>query len=127
MAADILTFNPDVVLVGPDQIPHLEFLNDVAPRIAIKREFKYELSSDVVVKSLIDPTKKMSKSLGDKHVLYLNDDYVTKLRKAHGGPEGRANLELIAEGIEVDHTKFPMNSDLKDAIASRMNQLFGSL
>jgi tryptophanyl-tRNA synthetase len=124
MAADIYVHNADVILIGEDQIPHIEFANDILPRIGYEKKVEYELSPYPKIMSLMDPTKKMSKSLGDKHVLYLNDDYSEKLKKANGTPEARINLENIAKGIGVDPTLYPMNSSLKEAMAEAMKEKF---
>ncbi len=75
--------------------------------------------------SLSDPTKKMSKSLGENHVLYLFDeDYEKKLKKANANEEGLANLKKIAIGIGLNVEDYSMNIDLKIAIADKMKELF---
>lgn len=133
MAADIMMFNPHIVIVGKDQVPHMEFVNDIVHRIKPKKseifrkEYKYEFGHVEKVMSLIDPTKKMSKSLGEGHVLQLfNEDYNLKLRKATMTPEGKNNLELIAKHIGINPIHFKMNVELKNAISEKMQQLFGN-
>ena len=61
MAADIIINYPDVVIVGKDQVAHLDLCNDISKRFNGKY-YKYELGDVDKIMSLIDPTKKMSKS-----------------------------------------------------------------
>lgn len=73
----------------------------------------------------VDPTKKMSKSAGEKHVLYLFDeDYSNKLRKANMNEEGLKNIRIIAETLGVDSSKYEKNLELKEAVASKMSGIF---
>jgi tryptophanyl-tRNA synthetase len=124
MAADIIMNDPDVVIVGKDQVPHLELTNDIAKRVG-GRKYKYEFGEIDKVMSLKEPTKKMSKSLGEKHVLYLfEDDYFAKIKKANCNEEGLENLRMIAKAIGVDPDAFPLNLELKEAMADRMEKLF---
>lgn len=76
-AADILLYHAAYVPVGKDQEQHLELSRVIARRF--NKQFGQEyfaepkvLSTDLPkLLSLADPTKKMSKSLGDKHVVPL--------------------------------------------------------
>lgn len=72
MSADILLYKADVVPVGTDQIPHLEFAREVV------RSFNYRYDTDILVEPQakvtqipkvlgIDGERKMSKSL-DNHI-----------------------------------------------------------
>ena len=125
MAADIMMNDPDVVVVGKDQVAHLDLTNDIAKRVG-GRYYRYEMGDVDKVMSLVDPTKKMSKSLGEKHVLYLFDeDYMAKLKKANMNEEGLRNLKLIADNLNLDSTEFSLNLQLKEAVAARMQELFG--
>ena len=79
-AADILIYRADFVPVGKDQEQHLELSRGIANR------FNYQFRTDYFkepqplftevpkVLSLADPTRKMSKSLGEKHVINLFGD-----------------------------------------------------
>lgn len=79
-AADILIYRADYVPVGKDQEQHLELSRGIANR------FNYQFKTDYFkepqplftevpkVLSLADPTRKMSKSLGEKHVINLFGD-----------------------------------------------------
>lgn len=124
MTADIMINDPDYVIIGKDQVAHLELCNDISKRVNGKY-YKYELGDVDKVMSLVDPTKKMSKSLGERHVLYLfDDDYELKLRKANSNEEGLENLKKIGIGIGVDVDKYTLNSELKKAISDKMKELF---
>lgn len=124
MAADIIMNDPDVVIVGKDQVQHLELTNDIAKRIGVKKRFEYEFGDVDRVASLVDPTIKMSKSAGEKHVLYLfDDDYGKKLKGANMNPEGLINIQKIGDFLGVDRSD--MNSVYKDSIAKKMKELFG--
>lgn len=126
MAADIMINDPDIVIIGKDQVAHLDLANDISKRVGGKY-YKYEMGDVDKVMSLIDPTKKMSKSLGEKHVLYLFDeDYMGKLKKANMNEEGLKNIKLIADNLGLDSSKFSLNLQLKEAIALKMGVLFGN-
>jgi tryptophanyl-tRNA synthetase len=68
MAADILLYDADIVPVGQDQTQHLELTRDLAERFnsrygetfVIPQGYKAKAGAKIM--SLIDPTKKMSKS-----------------------------------------------------------------
>lgn len=121
MAADIMFFDPDAVIVGRDQKPHIDLCNDIAKKY--EKTYLCEFGDLEKVMSLKDPTQKMSKSLGNRHVLYLYDeDYDFKLKKATTTPEGEENLRNIAKAFGVDVT--PMNEKLKRDIALKMKELF---
>jgi tryptophanyl-tRNA synthetase len=77
--ADILIYKANFVPVGKDQIQHLELSRNVA--IRFNKQFgnyfpePQPLLTDIPsLLSLADPTKKMSKSLGDKHYIGLFED-----------------------------------------------------
>lgn len=87
MAADILLYNAEYVPVGEDQFQHLEITRDVATRFNnkfgdvftvpanTKAQTQFiERSEGLRIRSLTDPTKKMSKSSEDeKSKISLND------------------------------------------------------
>ena len=124
MAADIFIINPDYIIVGEDQLQHIELTNTLLKRMGEKKEYKYILSETPHIMSLIEPTKKMSKSLGEKHVLYLFDEnYEEKLKKAVTTPEGIKNLQQIGDALKTK--KSDMYSVYKHNIAQRMFELFG--
>ena len=85
-AADILLYKPYGVPVGEDQLQHLELTNDIAKKFNSKfgQTFlliKPLLTSTPRVMSLLQPTKKMSKSLGEGHVININDNAKTIEKK----------------------------------------------
>jgi tryptophanyl-tRNA synthetase len=85
-AADILIYRADYVPVGKDQEQHLELSRDIAGR------FNHQFGKEFFVHpeplfteipkllSPADPTKKMSKSLGEKHYINLFGD-ADRIRK----------------------------------------------
>ncbi len=90
-AADILIYKADYVPVGKDQEQHLELSRNIAAR------FNSQFSKDYFVHpeplfteipkllSPADPTKKMSKSLGEKHYINLfgeADDIRKQIKRA---------------------------------------------
>jgi len=124
MAADIMMNDPDVIIVGKDQVAHIDLCNDISKRVGGKY-YKYEFGDVDKVMSLIDPTKKMSKSAGEKHVLYLFDeDYFSKLKKANMNEEGLKNIQLIAKHLGVDYEKIDSNLKLKEEISRKMIDKF---
>lgn len=78
MAADILIYKAEAVPVGEDQIQHLELTREIARRFNDKfgktfPEPKSILTEASKIMGLIDPTKKMSKSGGNKSYIALTD------------------------------------------------------
>jgi tryptophanyl-tRNA synthetase len=114
MAADIIISNPDYVIIGEDQIQHMEFYRRICKRLGIKRIAKNILTETPRIMSIKDPTKKMSKSLGDEHCIYLGEDNTKKIMKAPTTEEGIINLEKISKGLGI---KF----DRKDCKQSKIN------
>lgn len=124
MTVDIVINDPDIIIVGKDQVPHIELCNEVAHRINGRRKYEYEFGTVDKIMSLVDPFQKMSKSLGEHHVLYLFDeDYDAKLKRATATVEGIDNLRTIAKGIGAQF-EFAMNSDLKKSIGAKMKTTF---
>lgn len=118
MAHDIA--GHDEVFVGEDQRPHIEFANDILPRVG-KAKIKGIFDSGKIM-SLKDPTKKMSSSEPDS-CLYLYDfNAEKKIRKAVTTPEGRANLETIAQLLGCK-TIPESNAELKAVIYERFTSL----
>lgn len=95
-AADILLYKATHVPVGEDQVQHVELTRDIS-RWFNKRYTKYfpetkaVLTKTARIKSLLEPTKKMSKSLGEGHVIELADEpsvIEAKLKKAVTATKG---------------------------------------
>ncbi len=110
MAADILLYHATQVPVGEDQIQHVELTRDIARWFNNRypsanhpegyfAEPKVLLTDLPKVKSLLEPTKKMSKSKGEGHVIELADEpdvIERKLKKAVTASEGG----IGAPGVE---------------------------
>lgn len=89
MAADLFLYDTDICPVGEDQVQHVELARDIGRRI--NSEYKEKVfsipevsisSSGKRIKSLQDPTKKMSKSAAnDKGTIYLIEDDEKSIRK----------------------------------------------
>jgi tryptophanyl-tRNA synthetase len=79
-AADILIYKADYVPVGKDQEQHLELTRDIAQRFnhSVGKEYfvlPEPLYTDTPkIKSTADPSRKMSKSAGQKHYLSVFGD-----------------------------------------------------
>lgn len=85
-AADILIYKAEYVPVGKDQEQHLELSRNIATRFNNKhgdffKEPKALFTDIPKLLSLADPTKKMSKSLGDQHVVRLFEDEASIRKK----------------------------------------------
>ncbi len=95
-AADILMYKGNLVPVGQDQIQHVELTRDVARWFNNKYgeyfiETKHLLTEVPKVMSLLEPAKKMSKSLGEGHVVELADEpeiIENKIKRAVTATEG---------------------------------------
>ncbi|CAL59041.1 Tryptophan--tRNA ligase [Mycoplasmopsis agalactiae] len=81
MASDILIYDADFVPIGDDQVQHLELTKMLAERINKKYQLDLKIPNGIIpkegarIKSLSDPTAKMSKSEKTlKGTIYLNDD-----------------------------------------------------
>ncbi len=92
MAADILLYKSDLVPVGDDQKQHLEIARDIAVRFnniygdVFTIPEPYIAKSGARIKSLQDPTKKMSKSDDNTNswvaILDTKDDIIRKFKRA---------------------------------------------
>lgn len=85
-AADILIYNAHLVPVGKDQEQHLELSRNIAVRFnslfgAYFNEPQPLFTKIPKLMSLADPTKKMSKSLGDKHYIGLFEEEASVRKK----------------------------------------------
>lgn len=107
-AADILIYHADFVPVGKDQEQHLELARNIAERFNYqfgKEYFKVPepLFTDVPkLLSPADPTKKMSKSLGEKHFINVFGDetFVRKQIKSAVTDTGEAIDGKMSPGVE---------------------------
>lgn len=107
-AADILIYRAQYVPVGKDQEQHLELTRNIAERFNAQFGEYFVLPKPLYTDvpkllSLADPTKKMSKSLGDKHVigLFEAEDSVRKKVKSAVTDTGEAKEEgKMSPGVE---------------------------
>lgn len=150
MAADILLYRPTYVPVGDDQDQHVEFARDAAG--FFNRRFGETLTLPKAlhtnaprVMSLLDPNKKMSKTLGGDHCLNLDDppeEVRRKLSRAvtdsgDGSGAGAKNLMALlshfADGETVNKfqaavaSKSLRYSELKSALTETINRFLGPL
>jgi tryptophanyl-tRNA synthetase len=117
MAADIILSNPDVVIIGEDQVQHFEFYRDVCRRLKIE-PCRIIMTKTPRIMSIKDPTKKMSKSLGDEHCLYLGEDNYSKIMKAPTDELGIKNLKLISAGLKINFSEKRCEESKKKIIAA---------
>jgi tryptophanyl-tRNA synthetase len=101
-AADILIYRADFVPVGKDQEQHLELSRNIAIRFNNQfgeyfPEPKPLFTEVPKLMSLADPTKKMSKSMGDKHfigVFETEESIRKKVKTAVTDIGGQTNGEM---------------------------------
>ncbi len=127
MAADILLYHTELVPVGDDQTQHVELTRILARKFnsAFGEYFVepkvYEATMPRVM-SLLDPTKKMSKSLGAGHYLALTDAPEVirkKMAKAvtdEGGPiNGKSGGRNLLDLFKVISDDKPLKQQLEAA------------
>jgi len=148
-AADILIYKAEYVPVGKDQEQHLELSRNIANRFNGRHEIYFKeprvlLTEVPKLLSLADPAKKMSKSLGDQHVVRLFEPEASIRKKVKSavtdiGPKtdtmspGVANLfELLKACGKMDEHKALMEdynagilkySALKENVANGLVEL----
>ena len=124
MAADIILANPDYVIVGEDQQQHMEFYRRTCKRLGIKKVAKTLLTETPRIMSIKDPTRKMSKSAGDEHCLYLGDHEANhkKIMKAPTTPAGIKNLKKIAKGLGIEYDP-KKNKESKERLIKALEEI----
>ncbi len=150
-AADILIYKADFVPVGEDQKQHLELTREIANRFnnQVGKEYfvlpETLLTKTPKIKSTADPTRKMSKSAGEKHYISVFAEEARLKKQIRSAvtdtgdtPEGEmsvgvANLfELLKacgkdethNTLMQDHTNGQLKYvDLKDATADALLEL----
>jgi tryptophanyl-tRNA synthetase len=113
MTADIIINDPDVIIVGADQVPHIELTNDIAKRVGVTKQFNYEFGDVDKIMSLIDPTIKMSKS---------SEKNKGKLKKANMNEEGVVNLRKIGDYFGIKRSD--SNLEYKMRLAEVLEKTF---
>ena len=109
MAADILLYKSDLVPVGADQKQHLEIARDIAIRFnniygdVFTVPDAYIPKAGARVKSLQDPTKKMSKSDDNVNawvaILDSKDDIIRKFKRAVTDSDNEIRMSDDKPGI----------------------------
>jgi len=143
MAADILLYDAKYIPLGEDQFQHLELARDIATRVNNKfnqelftipaseaEQVKFmHLEKGLRIRSLTDPTKKMSKSsTNEKSKISLNDDpevAAKKIMSATTDNEGVIRFDMINQpGVSNLLTIEAMmtNRDIQDVIADWAGQ-----
>lgn len=107
-SADILIYKADYVPVGKDQEQHLELTRDIAGRFnyAVGKEY-FVLPEGLYtetpkIKSTADPSRKMSKSAGEKHYISLFQDEarIRKQVKSAVTDTGDVKEGEMSEGVK---------------------------
>ncbi|MCE2789516.1 MAG: tryptophan--tRNA ligase [Saprospiraceae bacterium] len=106
-SADILIYKADFVPVGKDQEQHLELTRDIAHRFNTQVGKEYFILPEPLytetpkIRSTADPTKKMSKSAGEKHYInvFADEDTIRRQIKSAVTDSGDTPTGSMAEGI----------------------------
>ncbi len=135
MAADILLYGAQWVPVGEDQRQHLELTRDLGIRMnnkfgdlfTVPNEWQKQLefshrNSGVRIRSLSDPTKKMSKSIDDPRGTILLSDSPTEAAKKVMS----ATTDSLGK-IEFDLKQRPGISNLLQMLALLTNRSLNSV
>lgn len=109
MVGDILLYNADLIPVGVDQKQHVELTRNIVQRLNNKYKTSFNEPNPYIpnvgakIMSLVDPTKKMSKSdKNDKASIYLLDDpevAYKKIMKAVTDSENKIYISNEKPGI----------------------------
>ena len=108
-AADILMYKSSAVPVGQDQIQHIELTRKIARFFNNKFGKTFPEPKDLItetpkIMSLTDPTKKMSKSSGEKSYIGINDEpevIMEKMKKSVSLSNTEIEKNDIGELIDV--------------------------
>lgn len=122
MAADVLLYNSEFVPVGEDQTQHLELTNIILRKFNNKFGEYFKKVNPLYTKgtrimSLQDPNRKMSKSMGEKNCLLINDleDVVTKKIMSAVTDTGPTKLIHMSPGVDNLFTMLELLADEKTA------------
>ena len=149
MAADILLYDANYIPLGEDQFQHLELTRNIAIRMnnkfdqalfVIPEDEKAQvkfmgLDKGLRIRSLTDPTKKMSKSsTNEKSKISLNDDpkaAMKKIMSATTDSEGIIRFDMVNQpGISnlMQIEALINNRELQDVISDFAGQtIYGDL
>jgi tryptophanyl-tRNA synthetase len=106
--ADILIYRANYVPVGKDQEQHLELARDIAQRFNAQVGKEYFVLPEPLytetpkIRSTADPSRKMSKSAGEKHYINVFADEATIRRQIKSAvtDSGNSPEGTMAEGIQ---------------------------
>ncbi len=106
-AADILLYHADFVPVGKDQDQHLELCRSIANRFNTQVGKEYFVLPETLhtetpkIMSTADPTRKMSKSAGDKHYINVFEEQKRILKQVRSAvtDAGASTMSVDANGI----------------------------
>jgi tryptophanyl-tRNA synthetase len=107
-AADILIYKADYVPVGKDQEQHLELTRDIAQRFNHQVGKEYFVLPEPLftetpkIRSTADPSRKMSKSAGEKHYIsvFADEARIRKQIKSAVTDTGETPEGQMSEGID---------------------------
>ncbi len=107
-AADILIYKADFVPVGEDQRQHLELTREIAQRFNNQVGKEYFVLPETLftetpkIKSTADPSRKMSKSAGDKHNIsvFAEEAVIRKRIKSAVTDTGEVVEGQMSDGIK---------------------------
>jgi tryptophanyl-tRNA synthetase len=106
-AADILIYNAAYVPVGKDQEQHLELSREIAARFNHVVGKEYFVMPEPLytptpkIRSTADPTRKMSKSAGEKHYInvFESEDRIRKQIRSAVTDSGEEKEGEMSEGV----------------------------
>lgn len=137
--ADILIYKADYVPVGKDQEQHLELARDIAQRFNSQVGKEYFVLPEPLytetpkIRSTADPTKKMSKSAGEKHYINVFADEATIRRQIKSAvtdtiitlnPWNNLNKELMESNIEREEQEKNRTNSVEDNMSLGIQNLF---
>ena len=139
MVGDILLYNADLIPVGIDQKQHVELTRNIVQRLNNKYKTSFNEPNPYIpnvgakIMSLVEPTKKMSKSdKNDKASIYLLDDpevAYKKIMKAVTDSENKIYISNEKPGILNLLTIYSALNDLtlKESENKFKNKNYGEL
>lgn len=106
-AADILIYKADYVPVGADQKQHLELTREIAQRFNHQVGKEYFVLPEILftetpkIRSTADPSRKMSKSAGEKHNIsvFAEEAVIRKRIKSAVTDTGETKEGEMSEGV----------------------------
>lgn len=107
-AADILIYRADYVPIGKDQVQHLELTRNIAQRFNNQMGKEYFVMPEPLlteipkVQSTADPSRKMSKSAGEKHYInvFEKEERIRKQIRSAVTDMGETKEGEMSAGIE---------------------------